>query len=359
MAGHDIVVIGASAGGLQALQVLLRNLPQSFPASVFIVVHTSPGGTGMLAAILSKSSGLTVVQARNGQVISRGKVYVAPPDHHLLINSNRVQVTRGPKENGFRPAVDPLFRTAANTYGKRVVGVVLSGNLDDGTQGLFQIKRDGGMAIAQDPLEATFPSMPASAAENVQVDYVLRVVDIAARLIELAGGPRHNEARTMARTHSNKQDIAEVGTSALKDHLRPAPPSRFTCPECGGAVWELKAGNLLQYRCHVGHGYTADALMDAQNESVEAALWTALRTLEENAEMRRRMADHAQKRQLDALTELYRSMAEETESRATVIRRVLVNDNKPPENGKDGNRSNGRVREKKSKVQPARSKSRR
>jgi two-component system chemotaxis response regulator CheB len=359
MAGHDIVVIGASAGGLQALQVLLRNLPQSFPASVFIVVHTSPGGTGMLSAILSKCSGLTVVQARNGQVISHGKVYVARPDHHLLINANCVQVTRGPKENGFRPAVDPLFRTAANMYGKRVVGVVLSGNLDDGTQGLFQIKRAGGMAIAQDPLEATFPSMPASAAENVQVDYVLRVVDIAARLIELAEGPRHNGTRSMARTHGNKSDIAEVGTSALKDHPRPGPPSRFTCPECGGALWELKAGNLFQYRCHVGHGYTADALMDAQDESVEAALWTALRALEENAEMRRRMADHAQKRQLDALTALYRSMAEETESRATVIRSVLVNDDKSAANGKDGNRSGGRARGKKSKVQPARSKSRR
>jgi two-component system chemotaxis response regulator CheB len=357
MTGRDIVVIGASAGGLQALQVLLRNLPQSFPASVFIVVHTSPGGTGMLPVILSKCSPLTVVQARNGQVISRGKVYVAPPDHHLLISSNRVLVTRGPKENGFRPAVDPLFRTAADIYGKSVVGVVLSGNLDDGTQGLFQIKRNGGIAIVQDPLEATFPGMPASAAENVQIDHVLRVVDIAAKLIELAERPRHNGARTMVRTHSNKPDIAEVGTRALKDNLRPGPPSRFTCPECGGALWELKAGNLSQYRCHVGHGYTADGLLDAQNGSVEAALWTALRTLEENAEMRRRMADNAQKRQLNGLTELYRSLAEETESRATVIRSVLVNDDKPPANGKSGNRSNGRSRWKKSKTQPARSNS--
>jgi two-component system chemotaxis response regulator CheB len=162
----------------------------------------------------------------------------------------------------------------------------------------------------------------------------------------------------MVRTHSNKPDIAEVGTRALKDNLRPGPPSQFTCPECGGALWELKSGNLSQYRCHVGHGYTADALLDAQNESVEAALWTALRTLEENAEMRRRMADNAQKRQLDALTELYRSLAEETESRATVIRNVLVNDDKPPANGKHKNGSGGRARRKKSKIQPARSKSR-
>jgi two-component system chemotaxis response regulator CheB len=300
-----------------------------------------------------------VVHARNGQVISRGKVYVAPPDHHLLISSNRVQITRGPKENGFRPAVDPLFRTAADTYGKRVVGVVLSGNLDDGTQGLFHIKRNGGIAIVQDPLEATFPGMPASAAENVQVDYVLRVVDIAARLIELTAEPHHNGARTMVRTHSNKTDIAEAGTRALKDNLRPGPPSRFTCPECGGALWEIKANKLLQYRCHVGHGYTANALLDAQNQSVEAALWTALRTLEENAEMRRRMADHAQNRRLDALTELYRTMAEETESRATVIRNVLVNDDKPPANGKHRNRSNGRARWKPSKATPAQSKSRR
>jgi two-component system chemotaxis response regulator CheB len=357
MAGHDIIVIGASAGGLQALQDLLRELPPNLPAAILIVVHTAPSSSGLLPEILGRGCSLTVSHATDRERIRHGQVYVAPPDHHLLLEKGVIRLTRGPKENGFRPAVDPLFRTAASTFGPRVVGVVLSGGLNDGTQGLFEIKRRNGIAIVQDPQEALFPSMPASAAQNVNVDHILKVSQIAAELISLAGEKPKKGDRRMARANSTGPDIAVVGTRALKTNLRPGPPSRFTCPECGGALWEIKEGKLLRYRCHVGHGYTDDGLMAAQTESVEAALWTALRALEEKAEMRRQMADRAQKQRFHAAATQLRKASQQIEAQAEIIRSVLVSDaptaDDVAEKARNGNgqkNGNGAKRRKRSKA---------
>jgi two-component system chemotaxis response regulator CheB len=334
MAGQDIIVVGASAGGLQALQNLLRSIPAGFPAAFVVVLHTSPTSSGILPQILTRACPLPARHALDGEPIVRGRVYVGPPDHHLLISGNSLRLTQGPRENGFRPAVDPLFRTAAQSHGRRVIGLILSGGLDDGTQGLFEIKQQGGIAIVQDPEEAAFPSMPASAVQNVQVDHVVKVAEMAAILTSYVGPSPRKGDRAMAKAKRAAHDIAERGTAAMRDNLRPGPPSRFTCPECGGALWEIKEGKLVRYRCHVGHGYTADGLVAAQEGSVEAALWTALRALEEKAELRRQMADRAARKKITAAADQYRKLALEAEARAGVIREVLMTQSSFSGNGK-------------------------
>jgi two-component system chemotaxis response regulator CheB len=326
--GRDIIVIGASAGGVQALLELVRGLPADMPAAVFVVVHTSPASPGVLPQILQRAGTLTASQATDGLPVRHGHIYVAPPDHHLLVLDGHVKIARGPKENGFRPAADPLFRTAARTCGARTVGIVLSGGLDDGTEGLAMIKRSGGVAIAQDPIEALFSSMPASAIANVDVDHVLPVAQMPPLLIQLATEPVPEESLAMQRNNGKQRqegpDVAEVGDASLVTKDLPGPPSGFTCPECGGALWELRSGKLFKFRCHVGHSYTAEGLISEQTRDLESALWTALRSLEENAALRRRMAKRARTSKFSVIAEDYDKQAVDAEARASLIRGVLM-----------------------------------
>ena len=330
--GRDIIVVGASAGGVQTLQELMRGLPADLPAAVFIVVHTSPSSPGILPQILDRAGPLPVEHARDGEPIRHRRVYVAPPDHHLLVRDGVMRVTHGPKENGFRPAVDPLFRTAARSAGPRVVGVVLSGGLDDGTIGLTHVKHHGGIAVAQDPIEAVFPSMPQSAIDNVEVDHVLPIAKVAALLTRLAIEPVPEGALGMARPSEveDEADVAEAGKATLLMGTQPGPPSALTCPECGGSLWELKDGKLFRYQCHVGHSYTAESLMAEKNGELESVLWSALRALEENAALKRRMADRAMggPPSLRKLGGRYEKDAEEIEKRAAVLREMLTNGKK-------------------------------
>jgi two-component system chemotaxis response regulator CheB len=297
-------------------------MPSDMPASFLVVVHTAPDSAGLLARIIGRRAPFVAEFARDGAPLRRGRIYVAPPDHHLLLKPHRLCVARGPKENGFRPAVDPLFRTAANSYGPRVIGVILSGGLDDGTVGLMQIKEQGGIAVVQDPEEAPFPSMPTSAAQHVEVDHVASIAAMSALLPRLALEPLPKGAEPMPR--QTEPDVAELGTNALVTRELPYPPSGLTCPECGGALWELKDGKLLRFRCHVGHGYTAESLQAEQSNGLEAALWTALRALEENAALRRRMARRASDGKLPRIADIYSKQADDAEARAAVIRKVLV-----------------------------------
>jgi two-component system chemotaxis response regulator CheB len=238
-------------------------------------------------------------------------------------------LARGPRENGFRPAADPLFRTAARVFGPRVVGVVLSGGLDDGTEGAALVKAFGGVAVVQDPDEATFPGMPTSAIANVRIDHVLPAARIGKLIARLASEPLPQGAHAMS-THNpdeaDRPDLAEVGDASLATGDIPGPPSGFTCPECGGALWELRSGKLLKFRCHVGHSYTTEALISEQTRSLESALWAALRSLEENAGLRRRLARRARDSNWGAIATQYDKQAEEAEARASVIRKVLMAD---------------------------------
>ena len=317
---RDIVVIGASAGGIAALTDVMRGLPENFPAAIFLVVHTSPDNPGVLPQILRRAGALPVEFARDGEPIVSGRVYVAPPDHHLLLKRDRVRVVRGPKENGFRPAVDPLFRTAAATHGARVIGVVLSGGLNDGTHGLADIVERGGVALAQDPADALIPSMPLHAIQSVEVRRVLAAIDIPAALVALVG---ETIAPADAPDAPDAFDAAEAGDS-LPAHSPLGPPPSYTCPECGGALWEhAVTGKLLRFRCRVGHAYTAEILAFEQEHNLEIVLWRALRALEENAALCRRLAEDSDASGSADLARRYDAGADQGERRAAVMRKLL------------------------------------
>lgn len=297
----------------------MRGLPVRLPAALFVVIHTSADSPGVLPQILNRCGSLPAAFARDGEAITSGRIYVAPPDHHLLLERGRVRVTHGPKENGFRPAVDPMFRTAARSYGPRTIGLVLSGALNDGTHGLSMIADVGGVALAQDPQEALIPSMPLSAIQNVEVRRVLHSTEIAAVLTDLVreqvDDPEHAPVPA--------PDVTLVGAS-LQQRPPPGVPSGYTCPECGGAMWEIhESGKLLRFRCHVGHGFTAETLIARQEYDLEAAMWTALRTLEEHVALCRRMVERTTERGLDGLATRYGRDADEGAARAEVIRAAL------------------------------------
>src|SRR5262245_10303543 len=286
---RDLVVVGASAGGLPALLTLLGDLPGELPMAVLVVVHSSPENPGGLVDVLNRRSTYPASYARDGEEIRYGRVYVAPPDFHLTTDDGHLAVRRGPRENRFRPAVDPLFRSAAESHGERVIAIVLSGSLDDGTHGLALVKRQGGVAIVQSEADAQVPHMPVSAANAVAVDHVIAASEMAGVIAGLVGKP-HRVTRRRAGSAPARQ-------RAASDPPPPSDPTDvatvFTCPDCGGALWELDDHGVLRYRCHVGHGITSEGLASAQVEGVDQSLWAAMRALKEHAELRRRMASRA------------------------------------------------------------------
>jgi two-component system chemotaxis response regulator CheB len=331
MPGHDIVVIGASAGGVEALRELTRGLPPDLPAAVFIVLHVPPSGASLLPKILNNSGPLGARHAINGEAIEHGRIYVAPPDYHLLIERERVRLVRGPRENRARPAADPLFRSAAYAYGTRVVGVVLTGALDDGTAGLAAIKRRGGVTVAQDPEEALYPSMPRSAMQNVALDHCLPVASIAPLIERLASVPAKDDAvYPVPEILKIETNISRLEESEMKDVEKIGELSAFTCPDCKGALWEVRDGDLLRFRCHVGHAFSAESLVAGQSQELENALWAALRSLEENAALSRRMAARASERNRTVSVMQFEENARQVEQHASVIRQMLHNYEKAP-----------------------------
>jgi two-component system chemotaxis response regulator CheB len=322
MAGRDIVVIGGSAGSIEAVAELVRGLAPDFPGSVFVVVHFPAGVTSTLPRILSRAGSLPAAHAQDGEPIEGGRIYVARPDWHLLLSEGRVRVTRGPKENGHRPAVDPLFRTAAHTYSSRVVGVVLSGNLNDGTAGLTAIKQQGGVAIAQSLDSALYSGMPRSAIDHVPVDHVLPPAEIATLLTDLARQPAvGSEVPSMSEPFPSDERSDEFGVADR--HVQTGIPSSMACPECHGVLWEVKDGELVRFRCRVGHAYSDEALLVHQSEQLEAALWSALRSLEEHSALARRLGARANSRGHSHSASVFTEQAMDAEHHASVIRNVL------------------------------------
>jgi len=319
-ATRDIVVTGASGGGLEALRTLVRGLEPGFPAAVFVVLHI--GATSYLADILDRAGPLSVVRAQSGQLIERGKVYVAVPGCHLLLHGDHVLLRRGPREHRARPAIDPLFRSAAASFGGRVIGVVLSGSLADGTAGLRGIKRCGGLAIVQDPAEALVPDMPTSALRHVDVDHVCRAEEMArllGRLVLTAAGPTPEIPLDIRlETAIAAQELADMRVDdALGD------PSRFTCPECHGALWEIEDGSMLRYRCHVGHAFAADAVLAAQGEEIERLMGRLLRSHQERAALAYRMAEHARADDRPTLAERLEGRAREYDDDAEIMKGLM------------------------------------
>lgn len=332
---HDITVIGGSAGGVSAVREVLRALPPDHSAAIFIVLHQFAGApASLLANVFDRACELPVIDARDGQRIVPGRVYVAPPDHHLLLEPEVVRLSHGPRENGYRPSIDVLFRSAAVAFGARVTGVILSGMLDDGAAGLWAIRQRGGHAIVQDPGSAEYPDMPRNAMAAVAVDDALPAHRIAARLVELAARPvevvpEPAPAGMVAEVAIAAEDAAGM---ALNDQL--GERSTFTCPECGGALWEMATG-APRFRCHVGHAYALHTLAAHQSVRVEAALWAALRSLEESERLNRRLAEAASSQGRASSGGLYADNAHATAAHAQVLRDLLREPLRPTPHGVD------------------------
>jgi two-component system, chemotaxis family, protein-glutamate methylesterase/glutaminase len=317
--GRDIVVIGASAGGVETLSRLVGMLPGDLEAAVFVVLHLSPTGLSLLPRILDRAGPLPAAHAVDGEQFERGRVYVAPPDFHLTLEGGMVRVGRGPRENGHRPAVDTLFRSAARAHGERVVGVVLSGALDDGTAGLQEVRGHGGVSVVQDPADALYPGMPSSAVAHAMPHHVVALAAMAPLLIELVTGP----IEAPVPTGGSSTSLERSGPGATSSPVSHANASGFTCPDCGGALWEVHEGNLVRFQCRIGHVLSAESLFSEQAESLDATMWAALRALEERADLGWRLANRLRERGSTASANRFGREAKEAERRATSLRHVL------------------------------------
>ena len=324
MAKKDIIVIGTSAGGIEALRTLVADLPLDFPGSIFVVLHMGSDSPGVLDRILQKVTSIQVRTPADKEEIQPNCIYVAPPDHHLLIEPGIICLSRGPKENRFRPAIDPLFRSAAGVYGPKVIGVVLTGLLDDGTAGLWAIKKLGGTAVVQDPEDALFPSMPASALQHVNVDYRLPLSNIAPLLSQLVQTSADEEPRYDMPDHLNIEvKIARQDPAFDQDIRELWEKSSYTCPECHGVLLQLTEGRRTRFRCHTGHAFSADALLADLTENVEESLWTVVRSIEESVMLMRHLAKHVGEQDPPTAREFLQK-AEEAKRRGDLVREALA-----------------------------------
>jgi len=317
---RDIIVIGASSGGLEALRVLVRGLPPDLPASVFVVLHV--GADSYLAHILGRDSPLPAAPAVAGEHFEHGRIYVAVPGCHLLLHDGHILLQRGPRENLSRPAIDPLFRSAAASLGGRVIGVLLSGALSDGTAGLRAIKRCGGLAVVQDPADALVSSMPRNALRHVAADHVLEAKGIAPLLAKLARQPAGPTPDIPFDIRIEAAIAAQELLDMRADDML-GTPSRFTCPECHGALWEIEDGSMLRYRCHVGHAFAADTVLASQGEEIDRLLGTLLRSHQERAALAHRMAKHERASERHALAERLERRARDYEHDVEIMRTLL------------------------------------
>lgn len=328
MATRDTIVIGASAGGVQALSALVRALPGDLPAAVFIVLHIPADVPSVLPEILARDSALPVTHAKHGEPIEHGRVYVALPDHHLLLEGHRIKLVHGPKENLHRPSIDALFRSAALWAGPRAIGVILTGARDDGTLGMRTIKQRGGLTIVQDPLEAPFASMPMNVLRSITVDYSLPVREIGPLLETLSrqavaderGYPVPEDVEIEARIAGQEMDAGELIASVEKL----GQVSKLTCPDCHGALWEIRDADILRFRCHVGHAYSAESLSDGQAQTLEMALWSAVRALEEQMILARRIVERARNANQKLVAQNFEKRAQEAETSSSAIRQLLL-----------------------------------
>jgi two-component system, chemotaxis family, protein-glutamate methylesterase/glutaminase len=324
----NIIVVGSSYGGLEALKIIARGLPPGLPAAIFIVQHIASDSPGKLGEIITQAGALPTSFPSDFEKINQGHIYVAPPDHHLLLENGFIRITRGPKENRFRPSVDALFRSAAYIYGPRVVGVVLTGMLDDGTAGLWSIKYRGGTTIVQNPGEARASSMPESALQNVEVDYCLPLKEIAPLLVQLTQIVVAQEGDyPVSERMKTEVGIAKEKTAIDKGIQDLFEPSFYTCPECHGVLLQIKEGESIRFRCHTGHAYSAGSLLKEGEEEIEDSLWAAVRSLEERIMLLWQFAENLEKRNRNGEAEVLVKKARQAERQADQIRQILMTDN--------------------------------
>jgi len=320
-----VIVIGTSAGGVQALKTLLSGLPPDLNAFLLAVIHISPASPGILPDLLSKAGRLRCVHPSQGAKLQRGRLYLAPPDRHMLVEvRGTIRLSHGPRENRARPAVDPLFRSAALAFGPRVVGVILTGNLDDGTAGLLAVKQSGGTTIIQDPADAVAPSMPRSAAMHVEIDHKVPLSKLASLLVSLSKEQPSVVRGIMPDRLRIEAQIAADQRAMLGELEKIGAPSIFTCPDCHGTLLKVREEQLLRFRCHTGHAFTAQSLLATLNEATEDTIWSAVRALQEGAMLLGHLAQHARDAgQVDEANSLDRE-AEEKMEQAELVRGSLA-----------------------------------
>ena len=328
MPKRNIVVIGGSTGSFEVFKTIAAGLPKGLDAALFVVWHMSPVIRGILPQVLSGVGPLDAVEARDGEAIRMGTIYVARPDHHLLIEDSRVLVTRGPKENRFRPAVDPLFRSAAFSFGPRVIGVVTSGALDDGTSGLWEIKNRGGVGVVQDPNDAEIGSMPENAIRGVAVDHIVPAADIARLITRLSQEDADDYEVAMQDKSHDEQIKKEIKIAAENNALRTGvfqsgELTPFTCPECSGVLARLREGGRVRFRCHTGHAFSADTLLAALTENIEESLWNAVRGVDESIMLLNHLGDHFAEINNGKLAARFFQKATEAKERNERIRQVV------------------------------------
>lgn len=323
---RNIIVIGASAGGIDALKKLLAPLPADLDATLFIVWHMAPSMRSVVPHILSSVTSIPTSHAVDGETIRTNHIYVASPDRHLLVEEGHIRITRGPKENRFRPAIDPLFRSAAYSYGNRVIGLILSGALDDGSAGLWTIKQRGGLVLVQDPAEAEVPSMPERAIRQVAADYVMPAGQLARTVVTLAGQTVAPDGNVD--TEETQKTRLEIRVTAQEESGMTIFPfgelSPYTCPECHGVLTMLKEGSLARYRCHTGHAYSVDTLLASVTEAIEDNLYNTLRSMDEAMVLLNHLGDHYAEVNQPKLAALYFQKAQETQNRSDRVRQAVA-----------------------------------
>ncbi len=327
MEHRDIIVVGASAGGVDALIQLAKGLPAGIPASLLVVCHFPPGARSILPEILSRSGPVLATHARDGERFQPGHIYVAPPDRHLQVGPDRkIVLSHGPRENFHRPAVDPLFRSAARYYGRRVIGVILSGSQYDGSAGLLAVRSAGGLAIVQDPKDAAVAAMPGNASQIAGADILVPAAELARVLVDQVHRPLGGRGSTAMEDPFDKMPgVVETTMSEQVRNGRRGKLSAFSCPECGGVMWQVDEERLAEFRCHVGHAYSGEALLAEQSEALEAALWTAVRTFREKEVLTRQLAAMERGRGNAAAAARMEEQAQQAADYGELIRRNLLN----------------------------------
>ncbi|HEX8038356.1 MAG TPA: chemotaxis protein CheB [Chryseosolibacter sp.] len=326
-----VLVVGASAGGSSLLPQLLAQLPKGYSFSVLIVLHLSRNTIGeLLLQRLQRSTPWKCQIARNGETVMADHIYIARPDRHLLISKDRILLGQGPRENRYRPSINMLFRSAAASFGPRVIGVILSGLLEDGASGMYAIKRVGGVCIVQDPEEALYPDMPNAVRSILKPDYVLPVSemgDAVKQAIARLSKKRKvkipddilREARIGERVSLGIEQVEDLGKV-----------SALSCPDCGGALWEIKENGHRRFRCHVGHAFSEESLIDAVNASTESSLWVALRMIDERKNLLKRLGERESQKGNNRISADYLRQSKELESHAKKLKQILFALEKKP-----------------------------
>ena len=326
--GHDIIVIGTSAGGLKALSAVLSELPAGLAAAVFVVQHLAADRESYLPKLLADVTDIPVSSPVDDEVFSLGHVYVAAPDHHLLLSGDHVRVMRGPQENRFRPSIDALFRSAARWHGSRVIGMVLTGYLDDGTVGLQTIKKRGGITVVQDPREAEYPSMPRIALRYVKVDHTVPIAEAGALLVRLVAEPaapqEHYPTTPAIEIEANIAEQTMSTKEFLESVERIGDRTTYTCPDCSGAIWQIGDEEPLKLRCHVGHSFIGEVFSAEQTRNIESALWTAIRVMEEKVTFSRQLADRKRTQNLIEEAVAYENEADVLDREVARVRDLII-----------------------------------